>query len=1001
MLRHTRIVCEYIAAGIGLAVLLSALLIWRLDAAPFSSSILTPYFEKVAEYVLPGIDAEIGQTLVTWDNVSHAFTLQAYDVVLKDQSGDPVAELPQIDIRFSLSGLLRGQLLPATLLVANPHLKLERQTDGSWSFGEMSSASPGGNSSKALRRMMAGLLRATFMHKLSLTEVRIDVFDAASKNQWTIDIPQLGLERAEGQLEGQGMVNLAQAGHFATLDMRYAYDNAAKRQRLSLKFDGITPALLAVGDTSETKLALAAMINLPLTGELDATLDKALTIESVVLHLHGDEGTLNNSDFWDQPRRVDSLNVTAVYDRDSQLLNVAPVVIDLGGPKLDLSVVGAPPSAPGRDLDFTMTIRLIGWPMDQYGALWPKPVLADARDWIAAHISKGTFDHAETVLKGHLSWNDVENLTIDQGQGKISASHATVAYLGGMPPVQDAGAEATFDLKQMGVQITGGGIGNLQLQPFTIVIGGLADPDQDIDIPLKLTGPLTEVMQLIDHPPLGYAKRIGLAPDQITGNASGDVDLRFPLSKTLAMSDIDVHAKAALTDVASSKLVRGVEATGGTMDLELDKDGFTVKGHALLNKIPSDITWHENFDPCLGQPVEQATVTGTIRDEEWAGVGYDVPGFAHGDSIATLQVVRPNDKRITLTGRIDMTAAQLDSVQANWKKPAGTPLLFTFTADLPDGKDIIKVTAFDLSGAATMKGTAVMTPDGAFKTLDIDPVKIGRTDGALRYTVTGNALRIDARGAAFDISGLHDGKDASAIQSREYHLDAGRLYAGTEGFIDGAKGYAVRDAQGWSAAGLHGMANGKTRFDLDIVPQGDGRALTIACDDFGEALKGLGLTDTVHGGKLRIEGATAPDAPETIAGTVSIGSFDVKGLPVLMQLMNATSPFGLADLLSGTVAFDHLKGKFRLTGDTVEFSDVNAPGTAVGLNVEGKLDIQSGDAALHGTVVPFSVFNRILGSIPVIGDMMTGGKAAACWPSPIESRARSITPMSASIRSRC
>lgn len=63
MLRHTRIVCEYIAAGIGLAVLLSALLIWRLDAAPFSSSILTPYFEKVAEYVLPGIDAEIGQTL--------------------------------------------------------------------------------------------------------------------------------------------------------------------------------------------------------------------------------------------------------------------------------------------------------------------------------------------------------------------------------------------------------------------------------------------------------------------------------------------------------------------------------------------------------------------------------------------------------------------------------------------------------------------------------------------------------------------------------------------------------------------------------------------------------------------------------------------------------------------------------------------------------------------------------------------------------------------------
>jgi hypothetical protein len=37
------------------------------------------------------------------------------------------------------------------------------------------------------------------------------------------------------------------------------------------------------------------------------------------------------------------------------------------------------------------------------------------------------------------------------------------------------------------------------------------------------------------------------------------------------------------------------------------------------------------------------------------------------------------------------------------------------------------------------------------------------------------------------------------------------------------------------------------------------------------------------------------------------------------------------------------------------------------------VDMNSGRANLHGTLVPFSMFNRILGSIPLIGDILTGG----------------------------
>ena len=136
----------------------------------------------------------------------------------------------------------------------------------------------------------------------------------------------------------------------------------------------------------------------------------------------------------------------------------------------------------------------------------------------------------------------------------------------------------------------------------------------------------------------------------------------------------------------------------------------------------------------------------------------------------------------------------------------------------------------------------------------------------------------------------------------------------------------------------------------------------------------MGFTNTVKGGALKIAGASVPAQPRAIEGTAHVGAFEVKDLPALVMLLNAISPFGFADMFSGKMSFDHLRGRFHWEGDTVQLIDVNAPASSAGLNVEGKIDMNSGDAKLHGTMAPFSMVNKIIGSIPSIGDVMTGGK---------------------------
>ena len=117
-----------------------------------------------------------------------------------------------------------------------------------------------------------------------------------------------------------------------------------------------------------------------------------------------------------------------------------------------------------------------------------------------------------------------------------------------------------------------------------------------------------------------------------------------------------------------------------------------------------------------------------------------------------------------------------------------------------------------------------------------------------------------------------------------------------------------------------------------------GRDLSITCDDFGKALKGLGFTDTVRGGKLDIHGGSDPNDPRAIVGKADIGSFNVKDLPVLAVLMNAASPFGFAGLFSGSMDFDHIRGKFRWDDNIIKLTSVHAAGAAVGINVNGRVE---------------------------------------------------------------
>ncbi len=997
MLRFLRYAIEIVAGFIAVAIVLALLLAWRLSSAPVTSDFMTPYIEAGIEGIIPDSDVHVGSTLLTWNAAERLVSVHADGIKVADKAGEEIANIPSFDAKISVIGIVFGQFVPKDLAVEHPQIKLVHNAKGAFVFGGMAvnqadnatSSSPD-TAGNALQGIVQHLSHAALMHKLSVTQAVFDVHDEATQQDWSVSIPEISVTRhvladvddrlSWGGLKGHLAVEVTQKDSVATLNLEYGYDPDKQEHTLSTVFEDVDPAFIAGGHLETLGLGAASAADLPLSGKVKVTFDKDFAIDNLDAEIHGDAGHLVYADFWEKPCLVKSLDVNAVYNRAAQKLDVSDTRIDFEGPVLGLEIEGSPPTHIGKDLDFAASITVENMPMNRYGELWPKAVLPDPRYWLDANLRDGIFTHGDVSLSGDLAWKDLANVSIAEGSGKLSATGGRVTYLDGLPPVENVSAIASFDLKKMDVAIMSGNIGNIKVSPFTVHITGLADPDQNIEIPLQVAGPVPEILRLLDYAPLGYAKKLGIAPDDLGGQVSGMVSFKFPLLRTLEIKDMDITAAANTTNIASTKLVPGIAIDQGNLAMTLDMNGFAFKGPVNLDKVPFQIAWQEAFTITPDKLFSHMTINGVVKDDQWKNFGIDLFDGSKGAMNVALNIDRPTKAKSLFNGTLDMTPSTLSFPLLNWKKPANSPATLKFTANQTGDKPV-NVTSLALQGAkVTALGDAILSPDMSHVlSLNLAPLVVGRSNASLHLTQSygdGGALKASVMGASFDMTGLNSDTSGKAdTRPKDITVQVDKLYNGDIGEIDKVQGNVTRDSLGWRTIDMHGLADGDAPMTISLKPQPDGHSIfTMACDDFGKMMKGLGFTDHIKGGKFTVDGASTVDAPRVITSKMKITAFTAQKLPVLALLLNAASPFGFTGILTDSTDFSRFEGDLQWQGDEITFMKAHGAGSAVGINMDGKINVNSGDANLAGTVVPFSVINSVLNTIPLLGDLITGGK---------------------------
>ena len=294
----------------------------------------------------------------------------------------------------------------------------------------------------------------------------------------------------------------------------------------------------------------------------------------------------------------------------------------------------------------------------------------------------------------------------------------------------------------------------------------------------------------------------------------------------------------------------------------------------------------------------------------------------------------------------------------------------------------VKTTGLDIHGKADYAF------DGSgLEKVQFTKVAIGRTKmkGALIPKPSGG-WEAGFHGPAFDLSPIWKDIMVDDTAAKADHPFLDRLTLAAEFkkiWLDDVKnlydvsGTFVRADNRWRTVLMSSRAGDDAYFDLQIQPRADGRRnFSMHANNAGEVFKVLDLYPNMIGGKLRIMGVYHDAQPgQPLKGNIVVDDYKIINAPALAHVFSIMSLTGILEALQGQgLVFTKLNIPFQLSQGVFHLKDAKSTGASLGFTASGKVFRHADIINLEGTVVPAYLINSVLGRIPVLGNLLTGGE---------------------------
>jgi len=161
---------------------------------------------------------------------------------------------------------------------------------------------------------------------------------------------------------------------------------------------------------------------------------------------------------------------------------------------------------------------------------------------------------------------------------------------------------------------------------------------------------------------------------------------------------------------------------------------------------------------------------------------------------------------------------------------------------------------------------------------------------------------------------------------------------------------------------------------LRVIPGDNGREMRITGRDGGAAMRAANLYSKIAGGQIEFYALMANDANSSVReGRLILRNFEVRNEAALAQLDTRGKPKKSGPRNEG-LAFAKLTLPFTTDPKFVRIGDSLIKGAELGASAAGLIRKSDGAIDITGTIIPAYALNSAIGEIPLVGDILAGGR---------------------------
>ena len=997
MLRRLIKIIFYLSTAIlslAVASILSLVIIigMKTKDGPMDLAFAKPYLEQMIRDHDSTLSFDAIQ--LAWPGLDEPITIQAKNVNielsnLSDGALEKSIAIQEFDFVYPVVKLFRTNWMPTHLTIRGVNYHHIIRDDDTSPHG-LAELTP----DLHLKKLDPFLDRISQIESLRIKDVNLTLERSSKIFQFDVEgtFSRLGNSRLENSRQGSGEKQRGHQGTFSLvqkggdLTVLVTADKELNQPKFDLTVDvkGLQSTLV-YQILGLQKTQVLEFKNGGLKGNYIYDLSKKS--HEGELDLFCDQLKIIQKSLWKKPLNIPNVHATMIVkNRDmrveAQNLNIGTMLVDVSGTGRFTKTYD--------ELSTSFLAKTQTLTFSKVPDLWPIGVAEGARDWIISNMKVGDVTKATCALKLNFGF-DGKKPFVEFGSvgGEIHLENTELSYLATMPDVKNIKAIATYDHDHFDIKVIHGESNGLKISEGSVVIGRFSNPISTLELSVNVDGPVANALEIVNQKPLEYGTLVGIQPTQVEGRVTGTLKLSFPLLSPFDPAQIEPHFSGQLKQ-AKIKGYKSIplDFQNGELSLVIDPQGLLIEGVGTLSDLATDIKVSRHFEkkqtilrlntlisdgflshlsPGLGQLIQgQAPVVVTFKDEPGSNGNLYIKSDLSKTYLNTLFMTKEKEVESSLE-----FSAVFDGENLYPQGPVHYRDQNNWVIDVTLPKDI-----FERQFKSEKPFTFKIHQDQEFY-----------LQGDFLSSATKSILNL--KGQTFDLRPLMKTDfsvlSSDDISSTDYQMDIAinvdeLLMSDDPGIHDlslkmAFKGDRLTQLNGTGFTKNKGGHLGRITAEVNET-QKSGRKFRLQSQQAGAFFKAVNIFKNIRDGQLEMVAFHDPKfrADEWI-GKLRVRSFALTETPFVARLLSMI-PTGTTALTSDKGIFmDILKGRFALSPSRFDIHGIRAHGISTGFSLSGYIE-RLGDKAIRlaGTIDPMRPLNKFISSIPLIGQVITGGK---------------------------